>query len=116
MIGERGITLSGGQKQRTSIARALIRQPRILILDDSLSAVDTYTEEEILRRLRQYMKGRTCIIISHRISTVKNADRIIVLDKGLIVEQGTHEELVSAGGIYADLNEKQLLERELEEL
>ena len=116
MIGERGITLSGGQKQRTSIARALIRQPRILILDDSLSAVDTYTEEEILRRFRQYMKGRTCIIISHRISTVKNADRIIVLDKGLIVEQGTHEELVSAGGIYADLNEKQLLERELEEL
>ena len=116
MIGERGITLSGGHKQRTSIARALIRQPMILILDDSLSAVDTYTEEEILRRLRQYMKGRTCIIISHSISTVKNADRIIVLDKGLIVEHGTHEELVSAGGIYADLNEKQLLERELEEL
>jgi ATP-binding cassette subfamily B protein len=116
MIGERGITLSGGQKQRTSIARALIRQPRILILDDCLSAVDTYTEEEILRRLRLFMKGRTSIIISHRISTVKDADLIIVLDKGRIVERGSHDELVAAGGIYADLNEKQLLERELEEL
>jgi ATP-binding cassette subfamily B multidrug efflux pump len=116
MIGERGITLSGGQKQRTSIARALIRQPRILILDDCLSAVDTYTEEAILRRLRTYMKGRTSIIISHRISTVKDADFIIVIDKGQIVERGSHEELVAAGGIYADLNEKQLLERELEEL
>jgi ATP-binding cassette subfamily B multidrug efflux pump len=116
MIGERGITLSGGQKQRTSIARALIRQPKILILDDCLSAVDTYTEEEILRRLRAFMKGRTSIIISHRISTVKGADLIVVLDKGQIVERGTHDELVAHGGIYADLNEKQLLERELEEL
>jgi ATP-binding cassette subfamily B multidrug efflux pump len=116
MIGERGITLSGGQKQRTSIARALIRQPKILILDDCLSAVDTYTEEEILRRLRTFMKGRTSIIISHRISTVKEADLIVVVDKGEIVERGTHKELVARGGIYADLNEKQLLERELEEL
>lgn len=116
MIGERGITLSGGQKQRTSIARALIRQPRILILDDCLSAVDTYTEEEILKRLRAFMKGRTSIIISHRISTVKDADLIVVVDKGEIVERGTHDELVAKGGIYADLNEKQLLERELEEL
>ncbi|MBI3587391.1 MAG: ABC transporter ATP-binding protein [Ignavibacteriales bacterium] len=116
MIGERGITLSGGQKQRTSIARALIRQPKILILDDALSSVDTYTEEEILKRLRSFMKGRTSIIISHRISTVKDADLIVVLDKGEIVERGTHDELVTKGGIYADLHEKQLLEQELEEL
>ena len=116
MIGERGITLSGGQKQRTSIARAIMRRPTILILDDALSAVDTYTEEEILKQLRAFMKDRTSIIISHRISTVKDADLIIVLDNGSIVERGTHEELVQKGGIYADLHEKQLLERELEEL
>lgn len=116
MIGERGITLSGGQKQRTSIARALIRHPKILILDDALSAVDTYTEEEILKKLRTFMKNRTSIIISHRISTVKDADLIVVLDKGTIVERGTHDELIARGGIYADLYEKQLLERQLEEM
>ncbi|MBI4428077.1 MAG: ABC transporter ATP-binding protein [Ignavibacteriales bacterium] len=116
MIGERGITLSGGQKQRTSIARAIMREPKILILDDALSSVDTYTEEEILKRLKNFMQGRTSIIISHRISTVKDADLIVVLDKGEIVERGTHDELVLKGGIYADLHQKQLLERELEEM
>ena len=116
MIGERGITLSGGQKQRTSIARALMREPNILILDDALSSVDTYTEEEILKRLREFMRGRTSIIISHRISTVKEADLICVLDNGQIIERGTHDELVAHGGIYAHLHEKQLLEQELEEM
>ena len=116
MLGERGITLSGGQKQRTSIARAVMRRPRILILDDALSAVDTYTEEEILKRLRIVMKGRTSIIISHRISTVKEADQIVVLNDGRIVERGTHDELVGLGGIYAELHQKQLLEEELDQL
>ena len=116
MLGERGITLSGGQKQRTSIARAIMRNPKILILDDALSAVDTYTEEEILKRLREIMKNRTSIIISHRISTVKDADMIVVMDNGEIVERGNHDELVALGGIYADLYEKQLLEEELERL
>ncbi|MCX6138387.1 MAG: ABC transporter ATP-binding protein [Ignavibacteriales bacterium] len=116
MLGERGITLSGGQKQRTSIARAVLRQPKILILDDALSAVDTYTEEEILRRLHRVMEDRTSIIISHRISTVKNADLIVVMDRGTIVERGTHDELVALGGIYAALHEKQLLEQQLESL
>ncbi|MBI5464093.1 MAG: ABC transporter ATP-binding protein [Ignavibacteriales bacterium] len=116
MIGERGITLSGGQKQRTSIARALTREPKILILDDCLSAVDTYTEEKILQRLREFMKDRTSIIISHRISTVKNADLIVVLDQGAIVERGTHEELIDRRGIYNDLYQRQLLEQQLEQM
>lgn len=116
MIGERGITLSGGQKQRVSIARALMRDPAILILDDALSAVDTYTEEEILRGLKKVMENRTSIIISHRISTVKNADLIIVMENAEIVERGTHDELVELGGIYAELHYKQLLEEELDHL
>jgi ATP-binding cassette subfamily B protein len=115
-LGERGITLSGGQKQRTSIARAVMRKPAILILDDALSSVDTFTEEGILSRLRGVMKGRSSIIISHRISTVKDADTIVVLDGGAIREQGTHDELVAFGGIYAELHRKQLLEEELEQL
>ena len=116
MIGERGITLSGGQKQRISIARALARLPRILILDDALSAVDTYTEEGILHQLRTVMAERTSIIISHRISTVKDADHIVVLDNGQIVERGNHNELIALGKIYAELHNKQLLEEELERL
>ncbi len=112
-VGERGLTLSGGQKQRTAIARALAIDPPILILDDALSAVDTYTEEEILSRLRGVMRERTSIIVSHRISTVRDADEIFVLDAGRIVEQGAHAALVAANGLYADLYRKQLLEDEL---
>jgi ATP-binding cassette subfamily B protein len=113
ILGERGITLSGGQKQRTAIARALIRRPKILILDDALSAVDTYTEERILGHLRRQMRGRTSLIVSHRVSTVKDADLIVVLDQGRIVERGTHDELIAHGGLYAELYDKQLLEEEL---
>jgi ATP-binding cassette, subfamily B, multidrug efflux pump len=112
-VGERGITLSGGQKQRTAIARAVATDPRILILDDALSAVDTYTEEEILSRLRKVMSQRTSIIVSHRVSTVRDANQILVLDKGRIVERGTHDELVRHNGVYAELHRKQLLEEEL---
>lgn len=116
IVGERGITFSGGQKQRASLARALAIDPKILILDDSFSAVDTNTEESILKNLKEFMKNRTSIIISHRISTVRDADKIVVLKNGIIAEQGTHEQLVELNGIYADMHYKQLLEKELEEL
>ncbi len=114
LIGERGITLSGGQKQRAAIARAILRNPKILILDDALSSVDTVTEDRILRSLADLMRGRTTILISHRVSTVKNADRIFVIERGRLAEEGTHDELLALGGYYADLYQKQLLEEELE--
>ena len=113
VVGERGMTLSGGQKQRSAIARALLREPRILILDDALASVDTYTEEQILAGLRTAMQGRTSILIAHRASTARNADRIAVLNSGRITEIGTHDELVARGGYYADLFEKQSLEEEI---
>lgn len=114
IVGERGITLSGGQKQRTAIARAILRDPAILILDDALSSVDTLTEERILHHLEAVMRGRTVVLISHRVSTVRNADRIIVLEHGQIVEQGTHIQLLELGGYYASLSQKQILKEELE--
>jgi ATP-binding cassette subfamily B protein len=114
MIGERGVTLSGGQKQRTAIARAVAKDPRILILDDALSAVDTYTEAEILKRLRGVMRERTSIVVAHRISTVKDADQILVLDDGRIAERGTHQDLLARNGLYAAMYRRQLLEEELQ--
>jgi len=116
VVGERGITLSGGQKQRTAIARAIIRDPRILVLDDALASVDTHTEDKILGHLREVMGGRTTIFISHRVSSVRNADRIAVLHSGRIVELGTHEELLGRDGYYTELYNKQLLEEELAEV
>jgi ATP-binding cassette subfamily B protein len=113
IVGERGITLSGGQKQRTAIARALMVDPRIIILDDALSAVDTYTEERILSQLNTELRDRTTLIVSHRISTVRQADLIVVLQNGSVVERGSHDELLAYGGVYADLHRKQLLEDEL---
>ena len=113
VVGERGVTLSGGQKQRTSIARAVLRDPKILILDDALASVDTYTEEQILAGLRRVMEGRTTVMISHRVSTARNADQIAVLADGRVVELGTHEELIGRGGYYTGLFEKQMLEEEL---
>ena len=114
VVGERGITLSGGQKQRVAIARALAVDPRILVLDDALSAVDTATEEAILHELRDVRQSRSCLIVSHRVSTVRDADEILVLHQGRVVERGTHDDLVAAGGIYADMHRRQLLEAEIE--
>jgi ATP-binding cassette, subfamily B, multidrug efflux pump len=110
-VGERGITLSGGQKQRISIARAIIKSPQILIFDDCLSAVDTETEEVILTNLKRIMKNKTSVIISHRVSSVKHADQIIVLDNGVIIEKGTHQSLIDAKGSYYELYQKQLIEK-----
>ena len=114
LLGERGVNLSGGQKQRLALARALLRAPAILILDDALSSVDTHTEEEILRGLRGFMASRTSILISHRVSTVRHADRILVIRDGRLVEQGPHEQLVDLDGVYADMYRRQLLEQRLE--
>jgi len=116
IVGERGVTLSGGQKQRTALARAVIRQPKILILDDAMSSVDTQTEEAILGGLREVMAERTTILIAHRISTVKDADHIIVMDEGRIVEEGDHDSLVAKDGIYGEMFRRQHLAEELDEM
>jgi ATP-binding cassette subfamily B protein len=116
VVGERGITLSGGQKQRASLTRALMTDPEILILDDSFSAVDTHTEEDILQGLRGFMKNRTTLMVSHRVSTVKDADKIVILDKGMIAEEGNHDELIKLNGLYAGIYNRQLLEQEIEEI
>ncbi len=116
LVGERGVTLSGGQKQRATLARALVMDPPVLILDDSLSSVDAQTEAEILHGLRAFLKEKTCLIISHRISAVKEADEILVLDEGKIIERGNHEELVRRGGVYAELYQQQRLSEELEQI
>jgi ATP-binding cassette subfamily B protein len=114
LIGERGVTLSGGQKQRTAIARAVAREPRILILDDALSSVDTRTEEAVLEGLRAFMERRTSLIIAHRLSTTRSAERVIVLDRGRVVEQGTHAELLQRGGLYTRIYRRQLIAQELD--
>lgn len=115
LVGERGVTLSGGQKQRLAIARAVLMNPKIMILDDALSSVDTGTEEKIQARLKEVLRGTTSVVVSHRISSIKHADQIIVLDRGEIIERGSHSELLRAGGLYANMYERQLLEREMEE-
>ena len=115
VVGERGITLSGGQKQRTAIARALLREPRILVFDDALSAVDTQTERRILANLRARAGRQTLVVVSHRVSAVQDSDLILVLDEGRVAERGSHADLVAHGGLYADLYRKQLLEEELAE-
>jgi ATP-binding cassette subfamily B multidrug efflux pump len=116
VVGERGVTLSGGQKQRATLARALIMDPPVLILDDCLSSVDAQTEAEILHELRSILRDKTCLIISHRISAVKEADEILVLDEGQIIERGNHDQLVSQGGVYAELYQQQRLSEELEQI